>query len=752
MKLIAQGKTNWKYVLIVVTLAFFVGGGILSYKYYIEKQLIFSQTEGKLREGIQKTSGVEEIDISNWKTFRNKRYGYELKYPEEESVIRSGNYFLPENQSDDVGLYIRFKKDSLYSHLSVNIFIAENEEKESISQWLKRKDFSDELTEDRISWLSDGFVYIKKWEKDKTSFKKIYFAKGEDYIYVISMSSDARGEESLSKISDKILSTVKVDAMPSDSEIAHFEDGIGWYNYQKKIGETISTGLGFLGTTYIGLFRLGIIENGKYQGDDLLLITALPEYTGKGPGSGKPRIYRFIVHNNTAVFLPKISALGEEYINESAGEAFAQMGLSYEVDSEFTIPRLEYSLTIKEIGSRQIVNYHTEEFGVLNKQKLVKAFYNEQYGDVYTTNVAFSPDKSFYFPLDREGSGELDSSEGCRGASCFQTNGFFVFRPDGTFLRYYYQPDFSPKDIVWDSEMSTTQTYSYRTRTGCGNEFVDYESIVSPQFLNEKDFVVAGYNKLGDSIYVLKDTDHPLLIEFYENYEKTFTYLYYEMGWSGYKLPLSRQEFLDSQPLFLWHDPFGRLIRFQNINFLPPFACEPVIYLYPTTTQEISISVKPRGEMTNSVPTYKTGWNVIVDPNGKIHDIALQKTYPYLFWEGWSLIFPLPKDGFVVAEPDIHDFFLDTLPKLGLNDKETYDFINIWEPKFKSSLYYFITFHDQDFIDYFAPIEVFPQPDTIIRILMDYKPLDEPISVRPIDIRTPQRQGFTVVEWGGLVR
>jgi hypothetical protein len=44
-------------------------------------------------------------------------------------------------------------------------------------------------------------------------------------------------------------------------------------------------------------------------------------------------------------------------------------------------------------------------------------------------------------------------------------------------------------------------------------------------------------------------------------------------------------------------------------------------------------------------------------------------------------------------------------------------------------------------------------PDTLIRILMDYQPLEAPIKANPpILPKTPIREGFTVVEWGGVLR
>ena len=48
------------------------------------------------------------------------------------------------------------------------------------------------------------------------------------------------------------------------------------------------------------------------------------------------------------------------------------------------------------------------------------------------------------------------------------------------------------------------------------------------------------------------------------------------------------------------------------------------------------------------------------------------------------------------------------------------------------------------------PLEFSVEPDTIIRVLMEYKPLDEYINVKEQELITPDREGFTVVEWGGL--
>ena len=54
-----------------------------------------------------------------------------------------------------------------------------------------------------------------------------------------------------------------------------------------------------------------------------------------------------------------------------------------------------------------------------------------------------------------------------------------------------------------------------------------------------------------------------------------------------------------------------------------------------------------------------------------------------------------------------------------------------------------------------AKLDVYPEPDTVIRVYMVFMPVDEPVEVPEanelIMPSTAERQGFTVVEWGGSI-
>jgi hypothetical protein len=106
-----------------------------------------------------------------------------------------------------------------------------------------------------------------------------------------------------------------------------------------------------------------------------------------------------------------------------------------------------------------------------------------------------------------------------------------------------------------------------------------------------------------------------------------------------------------------------------------------------------------------------------------------------------------------VSSSDVPTFLEAILPKLGLNQKESSDFRAAWSSKLTAAPYYFITFLDKSVIDRYFPLRIEPPPSSTIRILMDFTPLSERIAVQPPFLApTPPRQGFTVVEWGVLVR
>ena len=91
--LIKKGRTNWKYILIVIILAAAVGGGILGYRYWC-----IQEYEVRIPE-IKPPGIVFENETADWKTYRNEEYGFEIKYPKEWLIIEDN---LRKNITDPI--------------------------------------------------------------------------------------------------------------------------------------------------------------------------------------------------------------------------------------------------------------------------------------------------------------------------------------------------------------------------------------------------------------------------------------------------------------------------------------------------------------------------------------------------------------------------------------------------------------------------------------------------------------------------
>ncbi len=187
----------------------------------------------------------------------------------------------------------------------------------------------------------------------------------------------------------------------------------------------------------------------------------------------------------------------------------------------------------------------------------------------------------------------------------------------------------------------------------------------------------------------------------------------------------------------------------ENIAYHAYESGKPVIYLYPTKETKVTVKIAPK-QVANSIPTYNNGWQVMAYPDGHLVNLSDQKTYPYLFWDGPSYKPTVDKTkGFVIATSEIEKFLAEKLTAQGLKQSEYSEFIDYWAPRMKSKAYVYVYFMPQTDYDKLVPMNIEPWPDTIVRIYMLFKSLDQPINVEPQVFNPPARNGFTVIEWGG---
>lgn len=196
--------------------------------------------------------------------------------------------------------------------------------------------------------------------------------------------------------------------------------------------------------------------------------------------------------------------------------------------------------------------------------------------------------------------------------------------------------------------------------------------------------------------------------------------------------------------------------------------CKPAIYLYPEEETKINVQVEiPNGTFLYTDPLYPSnGWNVRAKPNGDLHYLGeiskdskgktnyANSVFPYLYYEAriHDSAIQKPTKGFIKKYEDLAMYYDELLPKLGLNKKESDEFKKYWVSALPYSPYYFIGVVSPDNLNTIEPLTITPKQDTTIRVSLYFEALKHFKVVTPPTITTPQRIGFTVVEWGGMLK
>jgi hypothetical protein len=443
-------------------------------------------------------------------------------------------------------------------------------------------------------------------------------------------------------------------------------------------------------------------------------------------GGGASPYSMFILYDNQIVLPEKLM------YSEKIGTFFSNLaspldhivGSRVSVDRGFAIPYLEFPNTLYVKGNKlEFVSAESagEYSGKLSKdediwQKMNKIGTDPIFGDIYL-GTGVDTQAGFY-------------------------QYFYILGRDHRIRTYEYKPFFVDKDGLVDvayQDGVTIKDYHYTHSVGCGQSAI--YAVLPDQIDVAKDLAKVGKTASGVELFGLKDSSHRLLRDFYDT-------IYFPV--EGEKI--SYEDFIKARPAVFWIDPFGRVIMFQSNKFVPAAECgKPVIYLYPTKDTKVKVDLQVE-KFSYTEPEYGDGWEVLARPNGELINLSDGKIYPYLFWEGTGVgKQPDAKEGFVVAREGVNKFLNEKLPQLGLQGKEVSDFIEFWQPRMTGAPYYFVAFYGTGVMNQIAPLGVSPKPDTVIRVLMDYKPLEKSIIVKEQKLSHPPRVGFTVIEWGGVL-
>lgn len=178
-------------------------------------------------------------------------------------------------------------------------------------------------------------------------------------------------------------------------------------------------------------------------------------------------------------------------------------------------------------------------------------------------------------------------------------------------------------------------------------------------------------------------------------------------------------------------------------------ATEPaVLYNLKSVTESAyfyldgTVTVKSDTAPAFAYPAYHDGWRLECHADGSF--TTENGTICHrLYWESQVNRAVSMEEGFCVAGTDTAAFLAESLQKLGLNSLEINDFLITWLPRMEDNAYNLITFHT----DHGAKIS--PAPDTVLRVLMVFRPLEESMDIAPQTLTPTERTGSTAVLLGG---
>jgi hypothetical protein len=312
-------------------------------------------------------------------------------------------------------------------------------------------------------------------------------------------------------------------------------------------------------------------------------------------------------------------------------------------------------------------------------------------------------------------------------------------QPSHTYVKYRYTTSILKDDntasITWKDGTSTNGAYQWAmVWGGCGS--IGSVNVLDKAYFG--DLIEAGTSN-GQKIYTLNSATHPVMNTIYKNYNADGT------------LPgaPSQQKMFDDKGVIVVRNELGYRVVLVSDKYQRAGECgKPVIYLYPESPT--AMSVKVGADVTKSEPLYNNGWDVFAMPDGKL--LTSGGTFDSLFWEGiGNGNYPQVTEGFIVKRSDVEQTLWSHLNQLGLNQKESADFMEFWMPLMPDTEYVRLTWFGTQQMNELAPLTLSKTPDTLIRIFLDFEGVDTKIDLPTQRLSHPERKGFVAVEWGGLL-
>lgn len=367
---------------------------------------------------------------------------------------------------------------------------------------------------------------------------------------------------------------------------------------------------------------------------------------------------------------------------------------------------------------------------------------NTQYPSLGRLDIENEPEESVKTSLVKKyGSSSLYRIERTYLDTKLTAIGYQMRTPFKSEMSLAYNPILTDQaGAKWDNGVSTAIVGGIVRGCGAG------ESISRGDAVTDADFVKAGKTASGQQLYEFKSSDATLVQKALQETKE-----YYD-GSDEAKANMSITDFVKQHGIFAYKSTNAGWLIYTTDDLAPVGGCaKPVIYLYPSLPQNVTVKVGADVKISDPLYSAVHGWEVFAWPNGQLNVNGQQ--YTSLFWEGPGRgEYPAITSGTIVSRGEAAKTIRTQLKQQGLNSTEAQDFMDYWESRIPESSYVRLSWFNTRQLDELAPLSISPKPKTVIRVFLDMAGLDKPIAMPTQEFSAPLRTGFTVVEWGGLSR
>lgn len=328
--------------------------------------------------------------------------------------------------------------------------------------------------------------------------------------------------------------------------------------------------------------------------------------------------------------------------------------------------------------------------------------------------------------------------------------GYLMRLPFGSFTGLQFETlETNIKDYTWQKGASADDTI-HAIAQGCGGVTT---SITYIDAANDADFQPVGTTPSGLTVHEAKDPNYTYVVKAYSEFHDQYAG-YQPTTDTDKKLAQTTQtEFVNQHAVIFYKNKLGQWEVYVREAYSVGGGCaKPVVYLYPTSNTKVNVRVGADVKVSDPIYNPLTGWsNVLAKPNGQL--TVNNKQYDSLFWEGpgWG-VYPSITSGTVVSHSQVAGTIRSQLAQQGLTQKESDDFMAYWQSKIPNAPYVRLTWFNTAQLELLAPLYITPKPNTSIRVFLDMAGLERPISLPAQQLQSTPRNGFTVVEWGGLAK